>query len=420
MRKEPTLAEDTNGSASPQPPVHGEAAAATAPPPGPPGGPAPDGEPSLFWHVLRVALRRRKLIAGVTFATAVLSVVISLFLPLVFSSSARVLIPDSDVGGLGALIGDLSPIGASLLGGGGGDYSRYLSILTSRSLMDETIEQFDLVRVYETDDAKDPLGEAREQLASNTRFEVDMKYDFLEITVFDRDPRRSADLANFLVEELNRRHQALSSQNAGGFRRYVEARYARAELELDSLRGEMQRFQEAHGVVELPTMTQAFLETAAEQRAQLAQAEIQYEALLAQFGPDNPEVAAARDVVAAARRAEQSLLSGGEQLMPVPLRDLPALGSEYARLYQELLIQAKILESSRPLLEQARFEEERERTAVQVVDRAVPPVRKAKPKRAVVVIATTASAFLLVLLWVLGQDWLRRSRRRIAYALQAR
>jgi uncharacterized protein involved in exopolysaccharide biosynthesis len=130
-------------------------------------------------------------------------------------------------------------------------------------------------------------------------------------------------------------------------------------------------------------------------------------------------VQAARDVVMAARAAEQRLLGGAEAVMPVPLRDLPALGSEYARLYQELLIQAEILKTTRPLLEQARFEEQRERTAVQVVDQAVPPALKAKPRRSILVIVTTLSAFLLVVLFVVARDWLWRNRERIARELQA-
>ncbi|MDX1419146.1 MAG: Wzz/FepE/Etk N-terminal domain-containing protein [Rubricoccaceae bacterium] len=416
MRKEHALEEDTNGAAT-----HRGDASFEGEPTGPEDAPAdrPPEASSLLWPVARTLYRSRRLILGATFVVAVLAVIISLLLPKWYAGTARVLLPESGGGGIGALIGDLSPIGASLFGGGAGDYNRYLALLTSRSLLEETVERFDLIAVYDLGDAEAPTEEAVEQLAGNVEFEVDLQYEFLEITAFDRDRERAAALTNFLVSELNRRSQALASQNAALYRRYVEERYAEAEAELDSLRGEMQAFQETHGVVELPTMTQAFLETAAAQRAQLAELEIQYEALRAQYGEDNPQVQAARDAVTAGRRAERNLLGGGEAMMPVPLRDLPALASEYARLYQALLIQAEILETTRPLLEQARFEEQRERTAVQVVDQAVPPSRKAKPKRSVLVIVTTLSGFLLVVLFVLARDWLWRNRRRIARELEA-
>ncbi|HLT48269.1 MAG TPA: Wzz/FepE/Etk N-terminal domain-containing protein [Rubricoccaceae bacterium] len=411
MRKERTLGEETNGSAS----QSAVGASREAPPPPVA---SPDSS-SLFWPLARVLYRSWRLVVGVTGAVAVLAVVISLLLPNWYAGTARVLLPESSGGGLSALIGDLSPIGASLFGGGAGDYNRYLALLTSRTTLERAVDRFNLVEVYDLSESETPRESAAEELADNIEFEVDLQYEFLEITTYDKDPERAAALTNFLVEELNRRNQELSAQNAATYRRYVEERYGEAEAELDSLRGEMQAFQEAHGVVELPEMTAAFLESVATARAQVTEAEIQYEALRAQYGEDNPQVQAARDVVMAARAAEQRLLGGAEAVMPVPLRDLPALGSEYARLYQELLIQAEILKTTRPLLEQARFEEQRERTAVQVVDEAVPPALKAKPRRSILVIVTTLSAFLLVVLFVVARDWLWRNRERIARELQA-
>lgn len=411
MRKEHALGEETNGAAAP--------GATDRPGETSPAPPRPDDDASLLWPVARTLYRSRRFIIGATVVVAVLAVVVSLLLPKWYAGTARVLLPESGGGGIGALIGDLSPIGSSLFGGGAGDYNRYLALLTSRTTLEEAVDRFDLADVYDLADADYPREEAVEQLQGNVEFEVDLQFEFLQITAFDQDPERAAALTNFLVEALNRRNQELSSQNAALYRRYVEERYEEAETDLDSLRGEMQAFQETHGVVELPAMTEAFLETAAAQRAQLAEFEIQYEALRAQYGEDNPQVQAARDAVAAGRRAEQNLLGGGEAMMPVPLRQLPALASEYARIYQDLLIQAKIIETTRPLLEQARFEEQRERTAVQVVDEAVPPNRKAKPKRSVLVIVTTLSGFLLVVLFVLARDWLWRNRRRIAHELES-
>jgi uncharacterized protein involved in exopolysaccharide biosynthesis len=53
------------------------------------------------------------------------------------------------------------------------------------------------------------------------------------------------------------------------------------------------------------------------------------------------------------------------------------------------------------------------------VDQAVPPALKAKPRRSILVIVTTLSAFLLVVLFVVARDWLWRNRERIARELQA-
>lgn len=375
---------------------------------------------SALWNSLAVLHRRRWLIAAVTLLTAIGSVAVSLQLPLWYAATTRVLPPEGgSAGGLSALIGDLSPIASSLMGGGGGDYSRYLALLTSRSMQEATVDRFDLIRVYETQDEKDPRAEAILELASNTEAEIDMETDALDITVLDRDPRRAAQIANFLVLELNRRNEELGLEGASRFRSYVAGRYREIELAMDSALSAMTAFQERNGVIELPTMAQGLMQAAAQQQVEISRIEIQYEALLSELGPENPQVVAARRALETARQGQSDLLGGREAVMPIATDRLPAAAGEYARLYQEVLIQQTLMEEARPLLEQARFDEERERVAVQVVDRAVPPLRKAKPKRAYIVLAATGTAFILSALLVLLIEVFRRRQSTLREAFAA-
>lgn len=369
-------------------------------------GPPPNG---ALWFALALLYRHRGLIGGLTALVAVGAVVISLLLPVRFAASARVLPPESS-GGLGALIGNLSPVAASVLGGSNDEYARYLAILHTRSLDERVVEHFDLVEDYGLTDEAHPVHAAIEELNERTSFEVDMQFEFLKITVLDESPEQAAAMANFIVDELNRRNESLATEQAGAFRRYVEGRYEETLANLDSARLALQGFQERNGVVELPTMAQAYIESMATQRAALAQAEIRYRSLLAEYGPENPEVQAAQSAVEAARQAQSELLAGQDASLPVSMRRLPRLASEYARLYQDVLIQSQILEAAQPLYEQARFDEERDRTAVQVIDPATPPVRKAEPRRSLIVIAATLSGFLLAVLFVFLRDALRRYR----------
>ena len=78
---------------------------------------------------------------------------------------------------------------------------------------------------------------------------------------------------------------------------------------------------------------------------------------------------------------------------------------EYANLQMEQVIQERILEFVAPLLEQARFEEQKTIEVIQVVDLAVPPVRKARPQRTLIVVLATLSAALMSILFALGLEW---------------
>jgi uncharacterized protein involved in exopolysaccharide biosynthesis len=66
------------------------------------------------------------------------------------------------------------------------------------------------------------------------------------------------------------------------------------------------------------------------------------------------------------------------------------------------------------LYDQARFEEEREFASVQVVDAAVPPARKAKPKRSFIVIMTTLSVGVLSVIYVFVSAWWDRNAAKFA------
>lgn len=365
---------------------------------------------TTFMDMIVSLLHWRRLIVGVTIGAAVVAVVVSLLIPNTYVAASRLLLPDSGRGsGLLGMLDDLPSAAKSLIGGGGGDYTRYLAILGSRSVMERVVEHFDLIEVYELEDDRHPLESALKELEDNVEFVIDKELDYLSIEVADRDPRRAADISNFYVSELNRVNGALTSQTAGNLRRYIEGRYNQSMATMDSVQSAMQAFQEQYGVYDLPTQFEGFFTQLVEMRVELLRIEAQYETALRQYGPENPQVAALRDAVQSASRQYQNALAGQEQLMPVPSSDVPVMVRQYVDLERERMVQTRILEVLAPFLEQARMDELRQVEAVQVVDPAIPPVRKAYPKRMIIVAVTTMSAFLLTAFFVLALDWWRRN-----------
>lgn len=376
---------------------------------------APDqaSEPSAsdtLWQAAGVLYRRRKFVAGFTLAVCILSVVIALLVPKWYAAEARVLQPEG--GSIGSLLGMVNRATGglgSLLGGGGG-YERYLAILTSRSMMEDVAERFDLIDIYEVDveDEQEARFEVIEMLRSNVDFVVELDYNYLAVVAFDKDPDRAAEMANFMVEKLNDEHARLTSESARQTREVIERRLNLATADLDSVRSELQSFQEAHGLIELEAQAEAMMQSVATLRGEVARLDVQYQTLAQQYGPDNPRVLAARQARNAAQFQISQALGGQDELLPVSMRDLPALTSRYAELLQEQLIQRQILETVYPIYEQALFQEQSEAQAVQVVDYAVAPVLAARPSRRLIVIGATLTALILSCLFVLGQTWLRQ------------
>lgn len=379
----------------------------------------PTGDQSI-WSVLALLLARRKFIITITAGVAVASVVISLLLPNWYAATARVLPPDSNstLGFMSALTRNLPSAASALLKSGNDDYTRYLTILTSRRMYESVVDSFDLISVYELEGKKHPREAAIEELEDNVEYLVDDEYEFLSIDVLDTDPQRAADMANFIVRKLNDVNAELASQSASNYGAYVERRYQEAVAATDSLMDAIERFQQTYGIFDVTAQTEGFIEQMANLRAQAIEAEIQYEALSSQLGPDNAQVLTLQSAAAAANARYRDALAGQEQLLPVPTSEMSGVLRQYIELEREGMIQARIMEVVRPMLEQARFDERRKVEAVQVVDHAVPPVKKAFPKRSIIVVVATLSGFLLAALYVLAFDWWRRRYAYVSRRLQ--
>ncbi|SHK71965.1 GumC family protein [Rhodothermus profundi] len=375
--------------------------------------PTSNAQHERTWEALRHLYGARRWIAGITALAAIGSLIVSLLLPNWYRATARVLPPAG--AGLSPLASQLLNnlpgfLGGMLGGGSTAGYERYLSILSSRTMQERLVDHFNLIAVYGLEDEEHPREAAIEELRDNISFDVDPDFEYLEISVLDRDPQRAADMANFMVAELNRINADLLTQSARRYRAYVERRYREALARLDSVLDAQQAFHEQYGLFDLEAQARGFLEYVATLRAEALQTEMQYEALRTQFGDENPQVRVLAKMKATAERRYQEALEGQERLLPVPQQEIPAALRQYFELERERLLQTRILEVLAPLYEQARFEEERRVEAVQVVDPAVPPVKKAWPRRSLIVLGITLAALALSILFVLAHAWWQTQR----------
>ena len=81
---------------------------------------------------------------------------------------------------------------------------------------------------------------------------------------------------------------------------------------------------------------------------------------------------------------------------------LPGAGVEVMRLWRDVKVQETVFELLTAQLEEARIRETRDTPTVQVLDRALPPIRKSRPKRAWIVlggfVVGLAGSFAMALL----------------------
>lgn len=374
-----------------------------------------------FWIFFRALLKKRWLIVGVAGFFGVASVVISLLLSNWYLAETRLLIPGQTSSGLlsGVISGRLGSGASSLLGGLVSDYQQQLAILDSRTVKQSVVEEFNLIEVYDLADSDAPMKYAIEELEGNVEFVVDNEYNYLSVQAYDKDPQRAADMANFFVSELNRIGIDLSTQTAREYRRTVEQRYQSFEDSLAAVLLATRILQEETGVLDLPTQGAAFAEALAEWRTQIFASEIELENLRFLYGDSHSQTRGAQRAVDQAWQSYNQAWEGQERVMPVAQDILPEVAHRFVELQTKALIYGTLLEFTRPVLEEARLEEERASESVQVLDPAIPPVEKARPWRAAICVISTFSGFLLSVLYVLVSSWWKENHTLIAKRLSS-
>jgi tyrosine-protein kinase Etk/Wzc len=368
-------------------------------------------------ELLSLVTGYRKFISWFVLSITVAVTVIAILLPRWYKSTASVF-PAEKADLLGGLEGmasvakALSPARALSALGSNPEADRYLAILKSGKVLGAVIEKFDLVNVYEI--TSYPGEKTMKELLSNTEVVLEPEGN-ITIAVYDRDPQRAADMANYFVEMLNRTNSELQVQNARGNRKFIEDRYSKNLSDLAAAEDSLKAFQKKFGVIAMPEQTEASIKAMAEINAQLALKEVEANVLRRTQSAESPTVMAADIQVEEIKKKLSDMSTGRGQSTRdmnvfVPFSKVPDLGGEYIRRFREVEIQYKILQILTPLYEQAKVEERRQTPSVIVLDRAGPAERKAKPKISLYALMAFVFSLLTALVMVFAREMVVKLR----------
>lgn len=304
-------------------------------------------------------------------------------------------------GGLSSLVKAFSPTKGLAALTGTSEVDRYMAILKSGTMTDDVIQRFNIREEYEMEDAY--YEKVVKSFINNLEIDVEDEGN-LVVSVYDKDPQKAADIANYMIAKLNEMNTILGVTNAKANREFIEKRYLENVNTIDTLENEMKNFQEKYGVVAVPEQIQATVEAMAGIYAELAQKEVELNVMKRTYGDDSPLTKKAEIGVQELNKKINSLNAGNELSddgvnLLIPFKKAPGLGYKYIKIYKDLEIQYRILEFVQPMYEQAKVEEVRNTPSVLVLDHAGPPERKARPKGSLYfVISFFASTFFGLLI----------------------
>jgi len=365
--------------------------------------PSPPTPPTLLDY-LQVIVKHKKMIFFTTFGAAVITALITLMMPNIYTAKAMIIPSDDDKGGMGALMSQLGGL-ASLAGGTVGAKTTgelYVTMLKSETVKDPIIDRFKLMDAYKTKYRTDVY----QAMDTKTTVALGKKDGVITILVDDKDPKRAAELANAYVEELGILAAGLNMTGAGKNRAFLEKRIAEARADLSRAEDALKEFQLKNKAISVTDQAQATIAGIAQLRAQLAAQEVQLATLQRQFTDSSQEVKTAKTTVANLRAQIAGLEGkGGGSSSSIPnIGSVPRLGQEYLRLMREFKIQEAVVEMLSKQYEAVKVSETKDMAPFQVLQAAKVPERKSKPIRSKIVILAFITVLIFTCIYILIKE----------------
>lgn len=348
---------------------------------------------------IEVILGWRTLVTRVTAAAAVMSIVVSLVMPMWYESATTCLPPEEGKSS-GTMLGMFSQIGLDL--GAAGLLSTtpmtdtMIGVLKSRLVRGQVVDRFGLQTVYRSKTREHAIRELDDHLIVDTTPE-----GFIEVRVEDRDKERAAEMANAFMELLDDYNRRTSVEKATRTREFVEGALDENGVRLAEAARALREFQERYKAIDLTEQTRVTVEAIAALQSERTTLEIERGVLEDFSRPDQMRM---RQIEAEIREIDGKLAqfmgsaegeagSDGSGVV-LPISEIPGLGYELADLTREVLVQEKVRAFLSSQLEDARIQETRDLEIIHVLDEAVPPFKKSRPRRSLIVILTTVLVFL--------------------------
>ena len=298
-----------------------------------------------------------------------------------------------------------------LAGKGKGDgTSSPLALIASREVQEKLIKEFGFMKIYDIPNMEDALKEFGSHVAADIQEEGN-----IAVTFEDTDPVRAANVANRLVDELNAVNSKLAIEEARFNRTYIEERFNKLLSDLDSAERSLGVFQKKYGVYELKTQAAAQLTALGLLEQQRYATEIQLNNAEQLYGSEAAETNVLRSQLSELRAKLDNLKTGMDKNASnnfVPMNVMPDVALDYLRLTREVEIQSKLKAFMLPSYEQAKLDETRLSLSYIILDKALPPLHKSRPKRSMQLLIAMLGSFALTSLAVVGISNFQYARER--------
>ena len=368
----------------------------------------------------------RKMIIGGTLGMCVLAGALSFLVPEEFEATAQILPPKEQKQGFGfsELLAAL-PIPTLRLGEKGTPADIFIATMKSPGTRRKMVEEFELLQRYDAETMTDAI----EILAAKTTVDK-TEEGTIQIFVLDQDPQRAADMAGHYIELLDLTNKQISHKTASERLDFIRELLKEEDTKLEEKMKRLEEFQSEYNAISIEDQARAVIGAAAGMQTEAMELEIVRQGLILSgldAGHDRvkklqQEIALREEMMVILR---DGLEAGGGDLLRsktlqleldenlfLPLKQIPRVAQEFATREKDVLVQKALLQLLLQQEAEALIEAKNTTSTVQVLDHAVPPEIKARPRRLLIILITGVLSLFASLSYTLGMVYVRDIQQR--------
>lgn len=366
------------------------------------------GESNNLWLFLEVLAKRKGFIFLFAVVITLISLIISLSLPKWYKAEALLLppknmsIPMADLEILSEAVSVTSGLNLPVLATPSDVYVR---IMKSRSICSEIVEQFALKQRYE----KTTFEETYNILLSLTDFSVTDE-GLLSVAVEDKDPAVAAEIANAFVEKLDILNQRIVADRIQHTSSFVSSRVEEIRRELDTARSELENFQMKYKAVDFDEQTRLAIEQAAQLKIKLSELDFEVQLSKITLGQNNAklvELQKKKEIIEL-QLSNLENINHDSSFFSLPVSSIPAIKGQYELLYSRVKVAEGLYQVLLNQQEQIKMKELEKMPTITILDRAVPPELKSRPKRSYIVTATFILSLIFGIFFAVIMEYLTK------------
>lgn len=369
---------------------------------------------------LGVIFKRRRMIIRNSLLAGLIMLVLSFLLPKTYTATTTLLPPgEGDQNGLRSLLLN-SPISMFDVPGIPASSSDiFVEILKSRTVAEAVLSKKykseetgqDLYEIWDIENQTDALNELHEK---STIFANEQ--GMINISVEVHNAELSAQIANAFVEALDEVNREKSFSRAKNSRIYIEEQLKQTEVRLKKAATALADFQSQFRAVDLQAQTRVSIEKAGEIKGTIMAKEVELKVALQTLKRDNPIINRLQTELDELKIQFEHLQFGNsipfeeQKDYFIPFADVPEVGSRLAEFLRDVKVQETVWQLLNQQFYSAKIQEARDTPTIQVLDAAVSPERRTRPKRKLLVVVTSFLTLVFSVFWAFGLEYVERNK----------